>query len=119
MKWILNFLSGGLIDRVLDTVDRKLTNEVDKERLKADLLREHLKTRGDYMKAGGFWLMVMFAVPLAVWYAMVIYDSAFGCPTCVWPNTWSVAALPPPLNEWAGLIVMSIFGVVGLTRLSR
>ena len=119
MTWLLNLLSGGLLGRVLDTVDRKITSDTDKEKIKGDILIQYYKTRADYMNAGGFWLMMIFALPLGLWHGMVVYDSAFGCIDCIWPNTWTVAALPAPLDDWAGGIIVSIFGVVGVTKLRR
>lgn len=119
IRAILNLLGGGLLDRILDTVDRKVDADTDREKLKADIIRESYRTRSDFMKTGGFWLMAIFAVPLAIWHGMVIYDSAFGCVDCVFPNEWTVAALPAPLSEWAGLMIVSIFGVIGVTRLRK
>jgi hypothetical protein len=71
------------------------------------------------MKAGGFWLMLLFAIPLAIWWGAVILYSILWCSRCAYPQTWVIAALPAPLDEWAGLIVMSIFGVIGLTQFRR
>lgn len=116
---LISLLTGGVLDRVLDSVDRKFDRDADREKLKADLVKEHLRTRSEWMRAGGFWLMMLFALPLAFWHGMVIYDSALGCADCVWANDWTVAALPPPLDEWAGLIIISIFGVLGVSRLRR
>lgn len=119
MTWLINLLSGGLLGRVLDTVDRKIGADTDREKLKADIIREHYRTRADWMRAGGVWLMWIFAGPLAVWFGMVIYDSAFGCADCVWPNDWTVAALPAPIDEWAGMIIVAIFGVLGVSRFRK
>ena len=69
IAWLMNLLSGGLLSRALDTVDRKISAETDREKLKADLILENYRTRADWMRAGGFWLMVLFAAPLAVWSA--------------------------------------------------
>ena len=113
---ILSWLTGGVLDRVLKTVDAKIAAETDREALKRDLIVEHYRQRADWMRAGGFWLMVMFAGPLALWWAAVLVYSVLWCRGCVWPQDWSVAALPAPLDEWAGMIVLSIFGVIGLDR---
>ena len=69
--------------------------------------------------AGGFWLMLIFAVPLACWFGAVIVYSIFWCAGCAYPQDWTIAALPPPLDDWAGGIIVSIFGVVGVSRLRR
>lgn len=119
IKVILNWLTGGVLDRVLSTVDRKIASETDREKIKGDIIIEHYRQRADWMRAGGFWLMLLFAVPLAFWHAAVAVYSVFWCARCAWPQTWTVAALPPPLDEWGWMIVVSIFGVIGVERFRR
>ena len=119
IRALLGWLTGGILDRVLSTVDRTIEAQTDREALKADVIREHYRTRADWMRAGGFWLMLLFAAPLALWWASVLLYSILWCRGCIWPQAWSVAALPAPLDEWAGLIVMAIFGVIGIDRLKR
>lgn len=119
LNWLINLLTGGLLDRVLSTVDKKIAAETDREALKADLIREHFRQRADWMRAGGFWLMMLFAVPLAFWHASVAIYSVFWCARCAFPQPWVIAALPPPLDEWGWMIVVSIFGVIGLERFKR
>ena len=117
IRSILGWLTGGVLDRVLSTVDKKIDAQTDREALKADIIREHYRSRGDWMRAGGFWLMMLFAVPLAAWWAAVIVYSLLWCAGCVFPQDWTIAALPPPLDDWAGAIVVAIFGVIGVSRL--
>lgn len=117
--WFLKWLTGGVLDRVLSTVDRKIAADTDREALKADLIKTHYETRAGFMKAGGFVLMLLFAAPLAFWHGAVVLYSVFWCRGCAFPQTWTVAALPSPLDEWAGLIIISIFGVIGVTGLRR
>lgn len=121
IRLILSWLTGGglqgALDRALDTVDRRLEAETDREKVKADLIAEHYRSRDDWMKAGGFWLMLAFAAPLALWWSAVLVYSVLWCAGCAFPQDWSIAALPTPLDEWAGLIIVSIFGVIGVTRL--
>lgn len=108
------WLTGGALDRILDTVDRKVQAESDRERIKADLIAAHYRHRVDWMGAGGLVLMLLFAVPLSIWFTAVLMDcipyvrDIFG--------DEQVHALPPPLDEWAGGIIISIFGVIGVTR---
>lgn len=118
-KMVARFFGGGLLDRILDTVDAKLRAESDRERIKADLIAEHYRQRPGFMAAGGFWLMLIFALPLAFWWAAVLVYSVLWCQGCAYPQSWTIAALPAPLDEWAGLIIVSIFGVIGITRLRR
>ena len=119
LRAVLSLLSGGVLDRVLSTVDRKIAAETDREALKADIIREHYRSRADFMRAGGLWLMLLFAVPLGIWWGGVCLYSLLWCAGCAFPKPWTIAALPEPLNEWAGLIIVSIFGVVGVTRFRR
>lgn len=116
---ILKFLGGGVLDRALDTVDRKIAAETDREKIKGDIVREHYRNRAAYMRAGGFWLMLAFAAPLALWWAAVLAYSVFWCADCAFPQEWTIAALPAPLDEWAGLIVLSIFGVIGIGKFRK
>jgi len=119
IRAILSFLTGGALDRILRTVDAKIAAETDREALKADIIKEHYATRGDFMRAGGLWLMLIFAVPLGLWFASVCVYSILWCAGCAYPQDWTIAALPPPLDEWSGMIVISIFGVVGVSRFRR
>jgi hypothetical protein len=119
LKWLGSLLTGGALDRVLATVDKRIETEASRDRIKADLLAEYMHTRGDFMRAGGFILMLLFAVPLAVWFSAVVVYSIFWCAGCAFPQEWTIAALPAPLDDWAGAIIVSIFGVVGLDRFRR
>ena len=119
LRSLFNWLTGGVLDRVLDTVDRRMDAQTEANKLKADIIREHYRSRSDFMRAGGFWLMLIFALPLAFWWAAVIMYSVIWCAGCAYPQTWTVAALPPPLDEWAGLIILAIFGVLGVDRIRR
>lgn len=119
MLTILRLLTGGVLDRVLDTVDRKVQSETDREKIKGDIIRESYRQRADWMRSGGFWLMLVFAAPLAFWFGAVVVYSVLWCQGCAYPQQWTIAALPAPLDEWAGLMIISIFGVVGVTRLRK
>lgn len=119
IAFLIRLLTGGALDRVLDTVDRRIAAETDKEAVKAEIIKAHYATSADRMRAGGFWLMLIFAVPLAIWWGAVIIYSILWCQGCAYPQDWTIAALPPPLDDWAGGIVVSIFGVIGVTQIRR
>lgn len=116
LTFIGSWLTSGVLDRVLDTVDRKVQSETDREKIKGDIIQAHYRTRADWMRAGGFWLCAMFAFPLAVWFAAVCVYSILWCAGCAYPQGWTIAALPAPLDDWAGGIIISIFGVIGVSR---
>lgn len=116
---LLKWLSSGVLNRVLDTVDRRIEAQTDRESIKGDIIKEAYRQRADWMNAGGFWLMLAFAVPLALWFAAVCLYSILWCQGCAFPQDWTIAALPAPLDEWAGIIIVSIFGVMGVSRLRK
>jgi hypothetical protein len=119
IAFIAKLLGGGVIDRVLDTVDKRIETDQNRDKIKGDLLIAHTKHRGDWMRSGGFVLMLLFAVPLATWFGAVVVYSILWCAGCAYPQGWTIAALPAPLDQWAGGIIVSIFGVVGLDRFKR
>ena len=116
---LLAWLGKGPLDRIFDTIDKRVDAETDRAKLKADIVKEYYKHRAEWMRAGGFWLMMMFALPLAFWFASVLVYSVFWCAGCAFPQAWTIAALPAPLDQWAGGIIVSIFGVLGVSRLRR
>jgi hypothetical protein len=119
LRLFLGWLSGGPLDRVLRTVDKRIDATTDRERIKADIIATHYKTRAGFMQAGGFLLMLLFAAPLAFWFAAVCIYSVFWCAGCAFPQEWTIAALPAPLDQWSAQIVIAIFGVAGVTRFAR
>lgn len=116
---ILKWLTGGVLDRALSTVDKAIDAKTDREAIKGEIIKEYYRQRADWMRAGGFWLMLLFALPLAFWFSAVTIYSVLWCQRCAWPQDWTIAALPPPLDEWGWLIVVSIFGVIGLERMRK
>jgi hypothetical protein len=119
IAWLARLIGGGALDRAFDLVDRKLAQQQDRERLKADLIEAHYRTQADRLRAGLFWLMLPFVLCLAFWFAAVVIYSVFWCAGCAYPQSWTIAALPPPLDEWAGAMITALFGVVGVAQFRR
>lgn len=114
IKATLKWLTGGALDRALSTVDKYVEAQTDRERIKAEVISDHIKTRPDWLRAGGLWLVMLFAVPLAFYYAAIIFYSVFFCAGCAYPQEWTIAALPRPLDEWSWAIIMAALGVSGI-----
>lgn len=111
IRAVLRWLTGGVLDRVLATVDRKVQAETDREKLKADIIMEAYRSRAGFMRSGGFVLMLLFALPVALWFAAVCVYSVFWCAGCAYPKGWSIAALPQPLDEWGWIIMLASMGL--------
>lgn len=116
MNFILSawrIFKDGFLGDALGTVDKYIESTTDKERIKADVVQSYYSNRASWMQAGGFCLLLMFAIPVAVWFSAVTLYNLFWCANCAYPKSWSIAAYPPPLDEWAGWIVVACIGGAG------
>lgn len=113
LKTILGWMTGGFLDRALGSVDKYIQSTTDKERIKADVVGAYYANRASWMRAGGFWLLLLFAIPVAFHFASVTIYSVFWCADCAWPQPWSIAALPKPMDEWEGWIIIACIGGAG------
>lgn len=117
---IWSFIAGllkGPLSRVLDTVDRRIEAKNDRERIKAEIIKTHMETRAGWLKAGGVWTLMLFAIPAAAHYVAVTVYSILWCAGCAYPQDWTIAAMPYPMSQWQGWIVMASIG--GLALLGR
>jgi hypothetical protein len=117
--WILSWLSGGALDRILDTVDKRVQAESDKEKIKGDVIRAHMASRSSWMAAGGFWLLLGWSLTALLHYASVTLYSILWCQGCAYPQDWTIAKLPAPMDEWQGWIVLASIGGLGLFQLRK
>lgn len=107
---ILGWLTGGTLDRVLSTIDKHMDNKVTSEEVKAEVTREYVRAQSALLVGRTWWFQLFFVIPLGVWWSAVILDSIFGFEA-------NVAALPPPLDTWAGWIISALFVVDGTKAL--
>ncbi|QKV17868.1 hypothetical protein HTY61_05035 [Oricola thermophila] len=106
---ILSWLTGGTLKRILDTVDHKVDNETERERIKTHAVETYVEAQARILTGRGWWFPLFFIAPLGFWFASVCIYSVFFCARCAFPQPWSIAALPSPLDEWAGVIIGSLF----------
>jgi len=117
---IIGWFFKGPLGRILDTVDRKFDNDTERERIKAEVVTQYLSAQVAVLTGRGWWFPLLFLVPAGLWFSAVCLYSILWCRGCVFPQDWSVAALPPPLNDWMGAIVGSLFiGKAGGEIISR
>lgn len=115
MQWLFKILTGDVLGRLFDTIDRKLDNDTDKERLKAEVTGAWLQNRVMLP----WYVDFCFIGPLAFWWAAICLYSIFWHANGLFPQHWTIAALPAPLDEWAGWIVMSRFAVGVVQNFAR
>ena len=65
---ILGWLLKGPFGRIMDTVDHKIDNETDRQRIKGDVLAEYLKGQARVMTGPGWWFPLFFVVPLGLYW---------------------------------------------------
>jgi hypothetical protein len=109
LKLAFGWLTGGTLDRVLSTVDHKIDNETERERIKTRAVESYITAQTTVLTGRGWWFPLFFIAPLGLWFGSVCLYSIFFCARCAYPQSWSIAALPSPLNDWAGIIVGSLF----------
>jgi hypothetical protein len=106
----LSWLTGGTLDRILDSVDHKVDKETDRERIKTKAVETTVVAQARLLSSGPWsWFPLFFIAPLGFWFASVCVYSVLLCEDCLYPQEWTIAALPDPLNEWAGVIIGSLF----------
>lgn len=103
------WLTRGTLERILDTIDHKMDQGTERDRIRADILADYMRAQVTVLTGRGWWFPLFFVAPLGFWFSAVCVYSVLWCRDCAYPQSWSVAALPPPLDEWAGAIVGSLF----------
>lgn len=103
--WLLK----GPLDRILQSVDKAGDNATEREKIRVAAVTEYVRAQTAILTGPGWWFPLFFIIPLGVWFASVCIYSMLFCRLCAFPQTWTIAALPPPLDEWSGVIVTSLF----------
>ncbi|RWM84304.1 hypothetical protein [Mesorhizobium sp.] len=106
VKWAAGLFTGGTLDKILDTIERKMDNETKKEEIKADVTKTYVQAQANLMVGRTWWFQLFFVVPLGMWWTAVCVDS-------IWHIGLNVAKLPEPLDDWAAYIISALFLVDG------
>ena len=102
--------TGGTLDKILDTLDRRMDAGVERERIKAEVTIAYTQAQANLLVGRTWWFQLFFVVPLGLWWSSAILDSimiSFDF------YTHKTAALPEPLDTWAGWIISALFVVDG------
>jgi hypothetical protein len=106
-SWAVSLLTGGSLKNILATIDKGFDDEVRKEEIKADVTKTIVNAQANLLVGRTWWFQLFFVIPLGFWWTAVIVDSVFQI------GNWDVAALPPPLDDWAAYIISALFIVDG------
>lgn len=131
MTWLfsifLKLATSGTVDRVLGYMEQRAALGNERERFESKVRIETIRaavteTRimADLQKSKFqhwiYWAFVAaFLAPLAIWWTAVLADSLF-------LFAWNVAALPAPLDQWAGEMIRFLFytgTVVGALKILK
>ena len=117
---ILNWFLAGPFDRIFKTIDHSISNETTREQIKTEAVKSYLSAQVAILTGKGWWFPLLFLVPAGLWFSAVCIYSILWCKLCAFPQAWSIAALPAPLDQWMGAIVGSLFiGKIGGELVSR
>ncbi|MAB01097.1 MAG: hypothetical protein CMN87_19810 [Stappia sp.] len=126
MSALLSFLAGPLLAALLRLAEARLKNTGARESEAAGLAREAIRAEvaaraearallvaeGEHFFSAARLGRLLFVLPLGLWWGAVMADSVFAF-------SWNVAALPAPLDDWAGAILASLFLVDGMKGVAR
>ena len=120
LRLFLGWLAGGPLDRILATVDRSTDNQTERERLRAEAVTAYVEAQAAIANSRQWFFPLFFLVPAGFWFAAVCAYSVLWCRGCAFPQDWTIAALPAPLDAWMGLVVTSLFvGKAGEALIGR
>lgn len=108
---MIGFLLGLInpLGKLLKLVDSQIDAGVERDRIKAETVQSYVNAQAQVLTGRGWWFPLLFLIPAGIWFASVCLYSVLWCRACAFPQAWTIAALPPPLNDWMAAIVGSLF----------
>ncbi len=108
IRTVLGWLTGGVLDRLLTSVDRSIDNETERQKIRGQVVSDYVRvtaeTRQVSMQSRFFWwTWLLFAAPLGFWWALINLDSALDLPIVVHD-------LPETVKPYANQIFNAVFG---------
>lgn len=105
--WILGLFNP--LKRILDSIDNRVDNDTRRVEITADVQKSFYMAQVQIATTSGRYLMNFIGFTFALHAFAVVMYSIFFCSRCMAPQTWVVAALPAPFDQWEGAIIMSFF----------
>lgn len=98
------------INKFSDYKLKNADNALEKERISSQTEQSKDKWKAVILTStGAWWFQLFFIIPLAFWFSAVVIYSVLWCKGCVYPQPWTIASLPNPLDDWAGAIIAFLF----------
>lgn len=110
----LSWLTGGVLDRILKSVDSAIDNETQRQEIRGRVIQRYVETEAETrqvaMQQRMFWrIWALFAIPVGVWFAAIMADTTlppFG--------SWGIPMVPDAIKPYVDSIFYSIFGSGGV-----
>lgn len=107
---IFGWLTALPIERLLRSIDHRVSESTERDNIKTRGLNRYVEAQAGLLAKGPWsWFPLFFIAPLGFWWAAVCVYSVLWCQDCAFPQDWTIAALPGPLNDWAHIIIGSLF----------
>lgn len=111
VKWagagFLRLFTGGSLDTILDTINKKMDSEVEKEKLKADVTKKWIEAQANLLVGRTWWFQLFFVIPAGLYWTALLFVSAFPV------VGWEVHRLPGFAEEIYFMIISALFIVDG------
>lgn len=102
-SWAASFLTGGSLDKILDTIEKKMDDETKKEEIKAEVTKTWIDAQSKLLVGRTWWFQLFFVIPAGLYWSAVILDSICGF------QSWDVAKLPDPMDDYFAMIISALF----------
>lgn len=112
--WLSTLLGNSFVRNLTRALEARHNAQTEQERIAAEVAIARIQStqkRGSLIDLLAF----MAGLPLALHLGCVALVSAF---PGTFPN-WTVHALPSPMDEWQGEIILALFGLSAVSRIAR
>lgn len=110
-KWAgqaaLKLFTGGTLDSILDTINRKMDSETEREKLKSEVTKKWIEAQAALLVGRTWWFQLFFVIPAGIYWSALLFVSAFPM------FGWTVYRLPGFAEEIYFAIISALFIVDG------
>lgn len=123
LAWIARLLGGGLLDRLLDAYRTRQIAQTEQDRVVADVVIKDIERQIDAQRTArevrmamvSFWEIRLITATIGMCFTLhlvlVTLDTCFAL-------GWRIAKFPDPFDKYQGAILLSFFGLQGVTQIA-